>query len=214
VADAGDQAAAGAKDRPSLEESDSALRAALTGLVGQTAFDNLFAPKEIVKRLVVTVDNLPRGKVSQNQLPVKKAPGKFLVKTDGTTLTIDPANSARYRPYIEVLDTADPHKIAAVYARFYPLFQQAYKELGYPDAYFNDRVIAALDDLLAAPEPSAPVQLLEPHLMYQFADPAMEALSAGQKTMIRMGPANEAHVKVKLRELRAELSKGAVAGKP
>ena len=38
-------------------------------------------------------------------------------------------------------------------------------------------------------------------MFYQFADPTLEERSAGQKFLIRMGPANAAAVKDKLREL-------------
>jgi hypothetical protein len=199
---------------PSLAESDTALRAALVSVFGQGAFDLLFYPKEIVRRIVATVDNLPREKVSQNVLPTKKVPGRFLVATNGDTTVIDPANAARYKPYVDAFDAIDVHQSVALYTRFYPLFQEAYKDLGYPKTYFNDRLIAVIDDLLAAPEPKDPPQLAEPHLMYQFADPSLEALPAGQKALIRMGPGNEARVKAKLRAIRAELAKGAVTVQP
>jgi hypothetical protein len=42
--------------------------------------------------------------------------------------------------------------------------------------------------------------------MYQFADPKLEELSAGQKLLLRMGPANAAIIKVKLHELRAQVA--------
>ena len=42
--------------------------------------------------------------------------------------------------------------------------------------------------------------------MYQFADPKLEDLSAGQKLMLRMGPANAAIIKAKLHELRAQVA--------
>jgi len=42
--------------------------------------------------------------------------------------------------------------------------------------------------------------------MYLYADPKLESLSAGQKTLIRMGPANEALIKDRLRALRAILA--------
>jgi hypothetical protein len=43
-------------------------------------------------------------------------------------------------------------------------------------------------------------------VLYQFADPELEGLSAGQKIMLRMGAENAAKVKAKLREIRRELS--------
>src|SRR4029450_3313423 len=100
-------------------------------------------------------------------------------------------------------------KLVALYVRFYPWFQQAYRDLGYPSGYFNDRLVDVIDLLLATPEITGPVVLVQPRVLYTFADPRLEALPAGQKMMIRMGPENTAQVKVKLRELRRALT-GAV----
>ena len=89
----------------------------------------------------------------------------------------------------------------------YPLFQQSYRDLGYPKGYFNDRLIAAMDDLLATPEPKAPLQLTQDKVLYQFADPDLERRSAGQKVMLRIGTENARAVKAKLREFRAAVAK-------
>jgi hypothetical protein len=43
-------------------------------------------------------------------------------------------------------------------------------------------------------------------VLYEFADPALERLSAGQKMMIRMGPVNESRAKGKLRDIRHALT--------
>ena len=40
-------------------------------------------------------------------------------------------------------------------------------------------------------------------MLYTFADPKLEALPAGEKLLLRMGPDNAAVVKGKLKELRA-----------
>jgi hypothetical protein len=86
------------------------------------------------------------------------------------------------------------------------LFQQAYEELGYPDGYFNDRLISVIDDLLDAPEISAPVYVHQPKVLYEFVDPELEGISAGQKILIRVGPENELRLKAKLRTIRAMLT--------
>ena len=44
--------------------------------------------------------------------------------------------------------------------------------------------------------------------MYTFADPTLEALPAGQKLLIRMGPENAAAIEAKLTELRAAVTAG------
>jgi hypothetical protein len=96
--------------------------------------------------------------------------------------------------------------VAATYRRFYPLIQEAYTQLGYPDAYFNDRVVAVIDHLLETPAPAEPIELVQPHVLYKFADPKLEALSSGQKLLLRMGGDHAARVKSVLTELRDRIA--------
>ena len=105
------------------------------------------------------------------------------------------------------MPNTDPKALAVVYEHLYPLFQQSYEDLGYPGKYFNDRLVEVIDTLLQAPEITTPVALVQPKVFYEFADPELEARPAGQKLLIRMGPANERTLKAKLREFRAEIVK-------
>jgi hypothetical protein len=77
--------------------------------------------------------------------------------------------------------------------------------LGYPDKYFNDRAIEVIDHLLATPEVEGPLNLVQPRVLYEFADPKLERLSAGQKILLRMGPDHRLKLKAKLREIRHAL---------
>jgi len=115
-------------------------------------------------------------------------------------------HAARYAPYVQLAVRADAKQLVDVYVRFYPLFQEAYAELGIPGAYFNDRLVEVIDHLLATPDVDGPLRVVRPHVFYQYADPELEALSAGQKTLLRMGKANAAQIKDKLRALRGALT--------
>jgi hypothetical protein len=88
------------------------------------------------------------------------------------------------------------------------LFQQSYQNLGYPNGYFNDRLVEVIDVMLATPESKGPIKLVRPNVMYTFADPALEARPAGQKLLIRMGPENAQAIKAKLTELRSVITAG------
>jgi Protein of unknown function (DUF3014) len=190
---------------PSLAESDQAMREALAGLFGQR-LEEFFNLQGIIHRFVATVDSLPQGSVAVKLMSVKPPAGKFVTAGKDESLTISPKNAARYRPYVELAEAVPTGPLVTVYFRFYPLFQQQYEELGYPGKYFNDRLVEVIDHLLAAPEVREPVRLTQPTVMYQFADPKLEKLSAGQKILVRIGAENAAKVKAKLREVR-----GAVA---
>ena len=192
---------------PTVKESDPAMSEAIGGLIGKDAFARYFVPEQIVHRIVATVDNLPRKSYAQRLNPVKPPPGLFQASGKDDTLAIAPSNAERYAPYVAVLDSIDTGKLVAVYTHFYPLFQKAYVDLGYPTGYFNDRLVEVIDNLLAAPDVKGPVRLVVPHVLYEYADPDLQSRSAGQKLLIRMGPENAAKVKAKLREIRSKVAK-------
>lgn len=188
---------------PALGESDESTLSLLQQIFGDAAAD-LFLREQLVRKIVATVDSLPRATTSQTVIPVKPAAGVFLTQGKDATLTIAPKNAERYARYVALAESADTKALVSAYVNHYPLFQAAYEELGYPGLYFNDRVIEAIDDLLAAPEIDAPA-LTQPNVLYQFADPDLERRSSGQKILMRMGSENAKRVKAKLREIRAAL---------
>lgn len=190
---------------PTLDASDQPLLAAVRSQLGTAAAD-LIKPDMLVRHLVVSVDNLSRKHANVEQRPIKPVPGTFIADGNDQQAVIAAANYERYNGFVQALQAVDAHQFAMLYFQYYPLFQQAYQDLGYPNGYFNDRLVQTIDDLLAAPDTTGNVALMRPNVMYQFADAQLEALSVGQKAMIRMGPANEAIVKAKLRELRAAVA--------
>jgi hypothetical protein len=200
------------KPLPPLAESDAAAGEALAGLLGQNKLPDFVVPKLLVRHIVATVDNLPRDKVSTNLWPVNPAGGNFIVANTPNGKVIAPENSARYTTYVRWMESIDTGKLAATYVRFYPLFQEAYRELGYPKGYFNDRLVAVIDHLLAAPEVKGAIRLEQPKVLYEFADPVLKATSSGQQILLRIGYDNAMRVKAKLRELRKELTRQAPKG--
>jgi len=194
---------------PALNESDASMRDSLVTVLGAQAVERFLNTEGMVRRIVATVDNLPREEYSQRLDPVRPMPGMPRTTGQGDTLALAPDNAARYAPFIDLVTHVDTARLVEIYRRYYPLFQQAYVELGYPNGYFNDRLVEAIDDLLAAPDAPARIGLVTPHVLYEYADPDLDALHSGQKVMVRVAPANAARVKAKLRELRA-----AVASQP
>jgi hypothetical protein len=190
---------------PPLAESDGAMQRALGDIIGSEAVQRFFNFDGLARRIVATVDNLPRETLATRLNPVRPTAGSFATRGKETSLVIAPDNASRYTPLVRVVEHVDAAKAVAVYTRFYPLFQQAYEELGYPGRYFNDRLVETIDDLLDAPEPKGPIALKQPKVLYEYQDPELESRSAGQKIMMRIGTANETIVKAKLREVRQQI---------
>lgn len=192
---------------PSLNESDAAIQDALSGLVGRESLSQFLVPTDVIRHIVATVDNLPREKVAVRLWPILPTAGKFLTSGQEGNRTLNPDNYPRYAPIVRLVAAVDMKRLASVYLRYYPLFQQAYVELGYPSKQFNGRLLEVIDHLLAVPDVRGPVKLVQPAVYFKFADPKLESLSAGQKTLIRLGPDNAAIIKVKLREFRNEIAR-------
>lgn len=194
---------------PGLGDSDGEFIDALATLLGGANAQRLLVPEHLIRRLVVAVDNLPRERVGLREWPVKTTPGSLVVvEQDGDTVLAED-NGARYTLAVTVLKAVDVDALVRLYRHYYPLFQAAYREQGYPNGHFNDRLVQVIDHLLAAPAPAAPIRLQRPKYFYEFAEPELEALSFGQKLMIRLGSANRAVVEDWLRALRRRVTAAA-----
>ncbi|QEI04625.1 DUF3014 domain-containing protein [Pigmentiphaga aceris] len=198
------------------------LSESVTALAGKDKTLSYLHLDGLANRFVVTVDNLARPHAAPRLWPVNPTPDRFTVDPDGTSTVIGASNAARYKPFVNFAQSVDAKRAVEVYTHFYPDFQAAYEEIGYPGQYFNDRFVAVIDDLLATPEVEEPikVELTEikgdvntqrPWVRYQYVDSRLQALSAGQKMMLRMGSENRKIVKAKLQEIRAEIARGAPA---
>jgi hypothetical protein len=207
-----------AEPLPALAESDAAVRETADELLGQETARKNLVTEGVISRFVATIDALTLDELPKNIMPVEDPVGDFEVVSEGpsqdinpetglpeTRYVLDSSNFQRYATQVEILEAVDTRSLVGQYHRYYPLLQQSYRELGYPEGEFNDRLGEVIQHLLDTPEPARPVRLVKPEASYVFEDPELEALSAGQKILIRMGPSNAERVKAKLSEIREAL---------
>lgn len=187
---------------PELDESDAFARRAMSSLLDNRVMQGILRNENVIRHIVVTVDNLPRSKIASRLLPVQPPQGRLRTQQAAEEMTIAKENYRRYEPYVAIAEDLDPENLVSLYVELYPLFQRAYEDLGYPDGYFNDRLITVIDHLLEADIPDQPVRVAQPHVLYRFSDPELENSSAGRKLMIRMGKENAERIKAKLRAVR------------
>ena len=196
-----------------LAADDASVRQALTGLLGREAVLALLQADGFAERVVATVDALPRGHAAPRLWPVHPAEGRFTV--DGGRIAA--ANEQRYAPFVRMVERLDPAAAAGLYRRLQPQLQAAYENLGYPGRRFDDRLLEVVDHLLATPQPDSPpaVTLTEvkgpiaperPWVRYEYADPALESRSAGQRILLRLGDAQRRSLIDWLRAFRAQVA--------
>lgn len=192
------------------------VAAALAELLGRDAVLRFLETTDFPRRAVATLDNLGREHAPAAAWPVHPTPGRFTVQAGGSGQVIATANAARYQPFVDMVAAVDAKGAADLYRRMYPLLQQAYRQLGFGDRSLHQRVLQVTDLLLATPEPAGPLQVTltevrgpieakQPWTRYEYADPKLQSLAAGQKILLRLDPRQRETVRRKLRELRAAL---------
>ena len=208
-----------AEPLPQLADADSFVNAQLNSLLGRKNVLSFLQADGFVRRVVATVDNLSRSHAAPMIWPINPTPQRFTTQRDGRGVdTIHPDNSQRYAPLVGLVESINTTQAAGLYRQLYPLFQQAYEELGFPGKYFNDRLVQVLDHLIETPIHAEPlvvtlvdvkgeVPSLRPWVRYEFADPVLQSLSAGRKMLLRTGPDNQRRLQAKLKAIRQAVAK-------
>jgi len=190
---------------PPLNESDAELTFALTDVFGATQMANYLVKEQAISRLVATIDSLTSRQVPLQINPLRPVEDTFQVEAEGETLVLSTQNFLRYDSYVALIRYTDSTALVGVFRHFSPLFQQAWEENG-GEGLFEDRLDEVIGHLLETPDVPGPVYLIKPEAVYLFADSDLEAMTAGQKVLVRMGSVNAAIVKDKLTEIKAQLN--------
>ncbi|MEM5513843.1 DUF3014 domain-containing protein [Pseudoalteromonas sp. AS84] len=191
------------KPLPTLNESDAVVVAKIDEYLSDSVM-SLMVTDDVIRRGVVFVDNLAKGKVAKKHTPVVQPEEKFSVN-EGDILTINPNSYERYTPYVKIFTSMSAAQAVRMYEEYKPLINNAYSEIGYGDDEFNQTLTDAIDLLLDTPEPEGDLPLLRDSVTYQYAFSEWEQLPAAQKQLLRMGPENMKKVKAALRNIKAQL---------
>lgn len=200
---------------PALPADEASVRQALTELVGREAVLKLLQTDAFAERLVATVDNLARPHAAPRLWPVHPTEGRFTVDAQNH-IAID--NAERYGAFVRMVERVPPATAAALYRRLQPQLQSSYENLGFPGRSFHARLLEVIDHLLATPPVQPPVAVTltdvkgpiaseRPWVRYEYADPALESRSAGQKILLRVGEVHQRRLMVWLRGFRAEIAR-------
>lgn len=188
---------------PALNESDPEVTQALADIAGTGDLVQYLVMDQVISRLVASIDSLTSRQVPVHINPIRPLEGKFLTEDEGKVLSTQ--NYARYDGYVALLQSMDADTLVKLYGRYNPLFQQAWEENGGTGS-FNDRLIEVIDELLETPDVPVPVYLTKYEAVYLFEDQELEAMTAGQKMLVRMGSANASIIKDKLAEIKTNLT--------
>lgn len=188
-----------------LADSDPAVREFAAALSANPEFAKWLLTKDLVRKFVVAVDNVANGLSPKPHVDFFSPSGGFRVARTKKGTFIDEAGYARYAPVVGVAASIDAAAAVRLYKAAKPIIDEAYKDLGYPGVDFGETLVRAMVELLGTPVVDGPVGLEQKILSYAMTDASLEALSAAQKQLLRMGPKGVRAVQGKVRELAAAL---------
>jgi len=188
-----------------LVTSDAVIRELVAVLSARPELATWLVNDDLVRRFVASASNIADGKNPRQHLEFLGLEEGFqVIDRDGRT-TMDPAGYGRYDKIVAVFVSLDTEGTAALYAELTPLIDDAYAEIAQPGSGFDDRLAAAIDELLEVPVLSGEVELQPRVLTFSYSDSELESLSPVQRQLLRMGPDNVRAVQAKLVELRSAL---------
>lgn len=204
--DVGDEAGSTVVQLPSLNDSDEFVFEGLRALQNGAALVRVLANEQLLRSLVVLVDNISRGEFPQTGLPYRRIEQEMQVSTIDDNLFVMTENAhARFDEIVDVFVSIDADQAMILYRALAPLLQQAYAEIGFRDVNFDDTLRSAINIVLRSPNVQGPHQLVKPSVMYLHADANIENLAEVYKLLIRIGPENSEKLKAKLRQFSALL---------
>jgi len=188
-----------------LSESDGLVRERAKDLSSHSRLLAWLKIKNIIRRVTATVDSIAEGSSPRAHLGFLAPKAGLTVKKVEKKIFLNPKSYQRYNLVADVFQSLNAEASIRVYKELKPLFQEAYREQGYPDRDFQDALMRAIKELLRVPVVEGDIPVEEIVLSYVMLDEKLEGLSDAQKHLLRMGPVNTRKIQGKLREMAQAL---------
>jgi hypothetical protein len=193
------------RDLPPLDQTDPLVREILGALSSRPELAAWLATDGLIRNFVAAVDAVANGATPSAQLRSSAPARPFTAESRGGRYVISERSYQRYDGIADTAAALDANGLAHAYSTLRPRLLQAYRELGYPEGNLDSAVERAIRRLLDTPLVEREIEVTPAPVLYQFADPRLEQLSAAQKQLLRMGPRNQRIIQDKLREVALAL---------
>lgn len=158
-----------------------------------------------VDATVAAVDTIAAGEIPAAWLEAVNGRSEVLVRrTADDRLVLADGTFRRYRGLVEGLAGFEPAAIAAACGSADGSTRNGVRRASLGPST-TARLVAAIDQLLAAPVLAEPAEMESRGGRWRFADETLNALTPAQQQLILMGPDNAAAVRGFLASLRREL---------
>jgi len=190
---------------PALNQSDEWIRKKTKELSNYSKLAEWLKVNDLIRRITAAVDNIADGMSPRAHLGFLDPKKAFRVTKKGDHLIINPQSYHRYDRVADTFASLDAAGAVQIFQELKPLFQEAYKELGYPRRDFQETLIRAIKELLDTPVVEGNIRVMEGVISYHMVEENLEDLDDAQKHLLRMGPENTRKIQNKLREMAVAL---------
>ena len=164
----------------------------------------LLATRGLVRNATLAVVQIGDGKTPAVPLAVLRPPLRLQIAGQQSG-RVEQASYARWEAATGALLSIPVSDAARIYVNIKQLFDEAYREMGYPNGDFDVALSKAIRVMVATPPAPASMTLLRGEGYFEHADSALGSLQPVQKQLLLLGPTNQARIQSWLRELAAAL---------
>ena len=187
---------------PLLSDSDAFVRELVSALSAHPGFAAWLVTDDLIRRFVVAVENVANRRNPAQHVTFMKPDSRFQTEGDEPEMLIAPASYRRYDGVTQIIASLDTNGTSQLYRQLLPLMNEAYAELGIPDATFSDSVLRAIVHVLETPViEGRPMIESRASFYYEYTDPVLEGLSAPQKQLLGIGPENLRTIQQTIRDI-------------
>jgi len=194
-------------DLPSLDDSDSFLRPLVAALSQHPSLARLVATQGLIRNATLAVVQIGDGKTPASPFAVLRPTSRLTIIGSAPSGKLDPSSYSRWDAPTAALVSIRPADLAQLYVNVKLLFDQAYKELGHPNADFDEAIVKAIDTLGETPLlDQDPVLVMKQPGFYEHENQTLRTLLPVQKEFLLMGPENRRKIMGWLKDVAAILT--------
>ena len=175
---------------PGLDQSDDFARQMLKGLSPHGKITDWLKSKNIIRVMTAAIDNIAAGKSPRAHLGFLFQGQVFPMTEKEGKIYLDPKGYERYDLLADAFVSLNTGMTIQAYEKAKPLFQEAYRDLGYPQKDFHATLIEAIQKVLEAPTVEKGILLKEEGkgVNYLYADDSPGRIERCPKAHAPHGP--------------------------
>lgn len=190
---------------PPLDETDALVRQLVGRLSSHPTVAAWLTTDGLILNFALVTRQIAAGQSPAKELGATGPVARYRARPSADDLFVDPASYRRYERYAMAVSSLDARGTARLYATLKPRISDAYKRMGDSTGNFDPVLERAIVAMLRVPVVRGDVELVPRGVVYGYADPRLEGLTAAQKHLLRMGPEHVQTVQRKLREIALAL---------